>query len=38
MDIVFATGSIVAALSVVTLIGMSVAKRLDRKYGTELKR
>lgn len=38
MDIVLATGGIVAALTTVTLIAMSVAKRLDRKYGTELKR
>lgn len=35
MTIVYATAAIVGALSLVTIIGLFVAKRLDKKYGTE---
>ena len=35
MMIVYATAAVLAALGLTTLIGLVVAKRLDKKYGTE---
>lgn len=35
MTIVYATGAVVGSLALITVIGLYVAKHLDRKYGTE---
>ena len=37
MMIVYATAAVLAALGLTTLIGLVVAKRLDKKYGTDKK-
>ena len=37
MEIVYATAAVLVALGFTTLIGLVVAKRLDKKYGTENK-
>ncbi|SFM65350.1 hypothetical protein SAMN05216217_110106 [Halopseudomonas yangmingensis] len=35
MTVVYATAAIIGALGLATIIGLFVAKRLDKKYGTE---
>lgn len=37
MEFVYAVTFVVGSLSVVSVVGYFVAKRLDKKYGTELK-